>query len=175
MQFRPKIERMKKICAKCGIEKSITDFQTIAGGKYRVGQCHECSLSYQREWSKSEQGRKTINAKDRKRYARDPLKKRVHAKTYRDKRNEKIFEIYGKACVCCGESERVFLTIDHINNDGGVERKTHGGNENFRNWLVKQPKLEHYQTLCWNCQWGRRINGVCPHQERLHLVSNLGE
>jgi hypothetical protein len=164
MAFHAKIIRMNKTCKKCGLEKPITDFALIAGGKYRVGHCHDCELKYQREWSKSEKGRESINRKDRKRYAKDPLKKRAHAKAYRDRRNERIFAIYGAACACCGESERTFLTIDHIKNDGGVERKNYGGNEMFRNWLVKQPKLENYQTLCWNCQWGRRINGICPHQ-----------
>jgi hypothetical protein len=31
-----------------------------------------------------------------------------------------VFAHYGEQCACCGESERLFLTIDHINNDGAA-------------------------------------------------------
>ena len=37
---------------------------------------------------------------------------------------EKVFDHYGWVCACCGEAEPLFLTIDHVNNDGAdVEKK----------------------------------------------------
>jgi len=156
---------MTKTCARCKEQKPITEFRWAVRGKYRGSYCGDCERAYAREWSKTETGRASRRAKEQRAYVKDPSRRKVAAKKFRDKRNDQIFEIYGRACSCCGEAERVFLTIDHVNNDGGIERKFHGGNEQFRNWLVKQARLPQYQTLCWNCQWGRRINGgICPHE-----------
>jgi hypothetical protein len=174
MAIPAKITRMTKICAKCGVEKPITEFRAIEGGRYRVGDCADCARAYQRNWAKTEKGRASINKKDRNRYAKNPERGKKHAKDYRARRWERILDIYGRACACCGETEQAFLTIDHLNNDGTQDRKFHGGNENFRNWLQHQPKLEQYQTLCWNCQWGRRIKGICPHQIGKRSFSIVG-
>jgi hypothetical protein len=152
-----------KKCRMCDAEKPLSEFRLFQG-KYRQSYCHDCDREYHRKWSKSERGRECLRAKEKKRYARDPNHRKEHAKDFRERRLDRIFSIYGPICRCCGETERAFLTVDHINNDGGIERKAYGGNEKFRNWLAKQPKLPEYQILCWNCQWGKRINGVCPHQ-----------
>ena len=37
-----------------------------------------------------------------------------------------VFDHYGNKCVCCGESQHEFLTIDHINGGGNIERKKLG-------------------------------------------------
>jgi hypothetical protein len=81
---------------------------------------------------------------------------------------EKVFEIYGEKCACCGELEKSFLTIDHINNDGATHRKEIGnGGDRILRWLRKNNYPEGFQILCWNCQWGKvKNNGVCPHQVR---------
>lgn len=72
------------------------------------------------------------------------------------------------ACVCCGEDELVFLTLDHIN---GREAGDRGWNRNKKvgrvlwAWCKKQGYPEGYQTSCWNCNSGRQINkGICPHK-----------
>lgn len=70
-------------------------------------------------------------------------------------------------CVCCGENTIQFLSIDHINNDGALHRKTlksKGGNS-FYKWLKKNNFPDGFQTLCHNCNLGRAVNSsVCPHQ-----------
>jgi hypothetical protein len=74
----------------------------------------------------------------------------------------------GPICVCCGESETNFLTLDHINQDGASHRNRHGGSSGLYIWLRQNgyPDDPPLQVLCWNCQWGRRKNnGVCPHEE----------
>lgn len=93
------------------------------------------------------------------------------AKTKRnqDRCRAQVFEAYGGyKCNCCGENERMFLSIDHINNDGAVERKSgkyNGGGSAFYNWLRKNGFPQGYQVLCMNCQFGKHKNGgVCPHQ-----------
>lgn len=77
-----------------------------------------------------------------------------------------IFNHYGKRCVCCGESDERFLTIDHINNDGAEHRRrTGGGGEYTFIWLRKNGFPAGFQTLCWNCNCakGHSNDGVCPH------------
>lgn len=76
-------------------------------------------------------------------------------------------EEYGGKCACCGETTLEFLTIDHIDETGSVERKEVGrsGGYNFYYWLKKQgyPK-DNYQVLCFNCNFAKHAYGKCPHQ-----------
>ena len=69
-------------------------------------------------------------------------------------------------CVCCGETEIVFLTVDHINGGGSEERRrTNQHTGSFLRYLKKQGYPEGYQVLCWNCNCGRVQNGgICPHK-----------
>lgn len=74
-------------------------------------------------------------------------------------------------CVCCGEKQIDFLTIDHTNNDGhldkGINAKKRMGGNYLYGYLKKRgfPNKDKYQVLCWNCNCGKGINGgVCPHK-----------
>ena len=79
-----------------------------------------------------------------------------------------VFDAYGRVCVCCGEDEPGFLTIDHTENDGAEMRRngTHGRSGTaFYQWLRKSGFPPNFQTLCYNCNLGKHRNGgVCPHQ-----------
>ena len=82
-----------------------------------------------------------------------------------------VFTAYGGyKCACCGETEPMFLSIDHVNNDGAHERKSglyNGSGTAFYQWLRKNGYPSGYQVLCMNCQVGKHKNGgVCPHQNR---------
>jgi hypothetical protein len=35
-----------------------------------------------------------------------------------------VFNHYGGECICCGLADTAFLTIDHINNDGHLDKKS---------------------------------------------------
>ena len=88
-------------------------------------------------------------------------------------RNE-VFAAYGGyRCNCCGESESMFLSIDHVDNNGAQERKAglySGSGYSFYRWLRKTGFPSGYQVLCMNCQVGKHKNGgVCPHQTSLTL------
>ena len=87
---------------------------------------------------------------------------------------DEVFAAYGGyKCACCGESERLFLSIDHIDNNGAEERKSglySGSGYSFYRWLRKSGFPTGYQVLCMNCQVGKHKNGgVCPHQ--IHISS----
>lgn len=92
----------------------------------------------------------------------------------RTKRLKKeAIDAYGGKCGCCGETNIVFLTIDHINNDGakhrrelsGKDKKGTGGGTVTYLFLKKNNYPEGYRVLCFNCNCGRNINGgICPHE-----------
>jgi len=67
-------------------------------------------------------------------------------------------------CQCCGEPEYLFLTVDHIDNNGANHRRKIGKGYTIYFWLIKNDFPEGFQILCMNCNWGKaRNNGVCPH------------
>lgn len=76
------------------------------------------------------------------------------------KLRSKFFEMYGNTCVCCGEKNERFLTLDHKLNNGKSER-----NKDYLR-ATNNLNLSEYQTLCFNCNIGRYINGgICPHKK----------
>ena len=68
---------------------------------------------------------------------------------------------YGKAkcaCVMCGEARLACLSIDHINGNGGQQRRKDGlvGQKLYRRLRIDgYPK--GYQTLCMNCQFCKAV------------------
>jgi hypothetical protein len=90
---------------------------------------------------------------------------------YRRRLRKEVVDKYGGVCACCGESNLLFLTIDHINNDGKKDRHQHGFRPSstatyFR--LRREPRRPDLQVLCFNCNLGRASNrGVCPHHKPL--------
>ena len=84
----------------------------------------------------------------------------------RKKTADRVFEGYGGyVCACCGETGRLFLSIDHVNNDGAQHRKTVGNSDQFYLWLLRNNFPDGFQVLCMNCNWGKNRNGgVCPHR-----------
>lgn len=105
---------------------------------------------------------------------------RISCKKYKEKYpgrakqlNRKAFlqalDAYGgRKCACCGETTIIFLTLDHINNDGAEQRKKNkGAGRNLASYLRKRGYPTGIQVLCYNCNCGRyRNGGTCPHKER---------
>lgn len=132
-----------------------------------------------------EEHRELVNKRNRDWYWRNRDREIKKRRQYLNENREKIYkynadwqkrfwieirkemiESYGSKCVCCGESEPVFLDLDHINNDGNIMRKVAGNSRqemlNLRE--VGWPKKNH-QLLCSNCNQGKRRNGgICPHK-----------
>ena len=93
-------------------------------------------------------------------------------KRNQDKQREAVYGAYGGyKCNCCGEAEKMFLSIDHVHNDGADMRKAKlysGSGTGFYLWLVKNKFPEGFHVLCMNCQIGKHKNGgVCPHQRKV--------
>lgn len=79
---------------------------------------------------------------------------------------------YGGKCVCCGESEQRFLTLDHVQNDGAAHRKEIGGGgwTGYR-WAEANGYPPNLQLMCYNCNMGRALSGgICPHKAKSSLA-----
>jgi hypothetical protein len=86
---------------------------------------------------------------------------------YRRRLREIVYSAYGGQCSCCGESEQKFLSIDHINNDGYLDKSVRGIKPTAETlWLkiIRENFPLKYQILCFNCNIGKNLNnGICPH------------
>jgi len=123
--------------------------------------------AYMRDWRAA--NREKVRAYDREYYRLHPRKRLHDQQKQRVKRaalRSEMIAAYGSACACCGEAQYEFLTIEHMNRDGGRHRKQVGGNAGV--WLdLKRrgwPK-DGYAVMCMNCNWGRRFTGRCPHED----------
>ena len=83
-----------------------------------------------------------------------------------------VYERLGNKCCCCGVKEQVFLTVDHVKNNGAKERWRLFGKRTGASYLFLKrirdkgfPKRE-YQLLCYNCNIAKYRLGKCPHKER---------
>jgi len=142
--------RLKK-CYKCLVEKEIDQFSRNKNKKdNRNIWCKACFKVHNCDYQK--RNREKINKTQKK---------------WRDKIREQFLNAYGNKCKCCGESNPHFLTLDHINNDGYVERKLFGITNPTRMFLKMRkqnwPK-NNYQILCMNCNFGKERLGQCPHK-----------
>lgn len=98
---------------------------------------------------------------------KDCVNKRAR-KNWRKVRKD-VFDHYGWECKCCGETMSEFLSIDHINNDGYLDKNPNGDKKSGKELYLlikKEGYPDRFQTLCMNCNWGKKIGkGVCPHNK----------
>lgn len=136
---RVKILREKRtdkgLCVQCGERSSVNGYK----------KCPMC-LDAQNEW-----------------YSQSDYRDR-HAQI-RNEDRQNVMDHYGGKCICCGESEILFLTIDHIYGGGNQHRKDiKKWGSGFYKWLIKENFPNDFQLLCHNCNMGKHRNGgICPH------------
>lgn len=110
-----------------------------------------------------------------KRSRQTPSRKAKIARAQRVRNNrlkQRCFEAYGGAfCACCKVEGLVFLTLDHLGNNGGIHRRemqsvsrSLGSGWLFYRDLERQGFPPGYQVLCWNCNAAKHLLGICPHQ-----------
>jgi hypothetical protein len=149
-----------KVCKACGAEKPVTGFYSRNGGRWFDNTCRICVIAQNKARRTGENREQVLAAESR------------YARKMRSNVRDKVFAAYGGyRCICCGETQPKFLTLDHINNDGGEWRKrvlgkrTHAGYHTYR-WLLNNGCPPDVQVMCMNCQHGKLTNGgICPHQE----------
>ena len=151
-------EALKKVCTKCGQSKHAEKEFYSRGDGTRQAQCIDC---HKLRTHDNRQARLLTARAQEREYM---LWRRLVIK-------EAVFQAYGGwQCACCGETERLFLTLDHVENNGAEERRKISGKRTSAGYqtytvLFRQDFPSGYQVLCMNCQHGKRMNqGICPHQ-----------
>lgn len=151
---------MYKICVRCKKKKRLSSFYPFRsrGVNGYIAKCVDCCKDYYKERSQYAKNYHIDNADKIKEYQRN---RRESAKKI-------VYSHYGNMCVCCGETNPIFLTLDHKNNDGYKFKTDNKGRTyssyNRYNNIIKAGFPEDLQVLCFNCNCGRAINGgICPH------------
>lgn len=138
----------RKKCSACKKKKKFSSFQKNKSSSVGVqSKCRSCT---------------SISDKLRNKGFRQERRSTVERNGYNSLREE-IIDKYGGKCTCCGESEEVFLAMDHVNDDGAADRKKNG--KNLYRIIKKLEFPDTYQILCHNCNWAKYKNkGLCPHK-----------
>jgi len=152
-----------KSCRDCKQIKPLTDFYRGVGGRSRQLQyssyCKECAGVRTDAWNASHP---------------EAAKESKHRRNnrYTAKLKRETIGIYGGKCFCCEELEISFLSIDHVDGGGNQHRKLITGyGSSFYKWLRRNNYPKGFQVLCMNCQFGKRINGTCPHKLKVAILN----
>lgn len=151
-------KRKVKHCPGCGLEKSLKAFyKNISAASGLKARCKDCC-----------------------RAEYNPKIERLGRMTEYLARKTEVINHYGGKCVCCGQNNIGFLSLDHSNDDGAEHRKSlkEAGERvvgsDFYKWLKKNsfPSDLGLRVMCYNCNVGRaRNNGFCPHI--LHPIDRI--
>ncbi len=137
---------------------------------YGRGLCRRCHRRLYSNPAYRQKHREQIRLIDKRYYERHRETMMKQSKARRDKYRAEMIEAYGGQCVCCGESEPAFLTVDHIHNDGAEHRKRKRGAGSGFSLAIELKKQgwpkDRYQLLCMNCNMAKGNLGVCPHQQK---------
>lgn len=79
-----------------------------------------------------------------------------------------VIHYYGGKCKCCGESEKTFLALDHIDGNGNAHRRKikKSSGRGFNDWIIQQNFPKGFQVLCYNCNMSKYLlGGICAHQD----------
>jgi hypothetical protein len=128
--------------------------------------CVDCSKPAVPGITRCQSCREKVNTRSKLtwRKYRNPGKYNKQHREYRERIRKQVLDYYGAFCVCCGEDTSLFLTIDHIHENGHELRRTLKGHNHIYKWLLKHGYPEGYQVLCMNCNFGKMRNkGICPH------------
>lgn len=178
----------QKYCSiSCGVKAMWDAGHPYWGGRLPEEVKKEKALAYQRQWykdnkEKAKEYNKEWRQKNRGKITAQRKERRANDPAYREKENaaqrrrvqkrlkdlrEEIFIHYSNGeikCACCGETERKFLSIDHIRPvKHHLKNYDHGTNLYLR--LKREGFPIGYQVLCYNCNIAKGIYGVCPHRE----------
>lgn len=107
-------------------------------------------------------------------YQKNKDTERIKKNKRRLKTRNDVLKLYGgnpPQCICCGEKNIEFLTIDHIKGGGTKESKSFGGSYQMYRHIKKlflkdrERALKTYRVLCYNCNCSIGHYGYCPHKK----------
>ena len=131
-------------CASCRATKMRTKRKLI-----RLGKCNVCLVRLPAKGYKTCERCREVQA------------------NHRERLRDEVFAAYGGyVCKCCGETEKSFLTIDHVEQKArGAPKRLATGGALLLSRLKRDNYPNDFQVLCLNCNWWKFVNGgVCPHR-----------
>lgn len=85
---------------------------------------------------------------------------------------QRLISLYGGKCSCCEEGNPIFLALDHVHNDGHLERRLNRSPSRLFGKILRRKRVDpRYQLLCWNCNAAKAYHGSCPHQSARNGVA----
>ncbi len=138
-------------CSRCPKELDLDDISLRTGKPFTY--CQNCRNS-----------RVLASNEKRQQYMRHYAKD--NAEKYKNQWQEirqKFFDMYGHKCACCSEGFDIFLTLDHIDGQGYLDRQK-GGTYGVYKKAISEHRPDLYQVLCYNCNCAKRTGLECPHK-----------
>ena len=133
--------------------------------------------SYYKNWEENKEKARVAQAQRRAEGKavdkRSNEAKAEYMRQWRQDYRQRVFALYGSRCICCGETNHWLLTLDHVNNDGFLDRgpridkegKRTGKNTDYayRAAMNDPEQRARFQLRCFNCNCGK---GHChPYKE----------
>lgn len=167
---RPTLNPSHANCSACGEFKLMASSRrSKSGRKYYRKRCVQCWTILRADYSKEWSVKNAVYLKEyhARKYEKNRVSLNENARRYYRKLQKIVFDHYGNECACCGENETIFLSIDHVNNDGAKHRKKIGVGHILFRWIIDNKFPKALQLLCCNCNLGKHRNGgVCPHEAK---------
>ena len=170
---------MKKKCPSCGLVKDSTEFWKNRSRPDGLGfYCKGCDREHHSaSWKKHSQARLHKRREERTQSPNDTRRKdteyrkanrgrlREYTRMYHRRIVDEFVSAYGGKCICCGETEPAFLTLDHMSNESRKPHKGMLGKAILLELRRRGWPQEEYRLHCFNCNLGReRTGGTCPHK-----------
>ncbi len=163
-----------KLCTKCKTEQPVSNFAKNKSTKTGLrSHCRQCCAIYCKIHYHKDPKLQIQKVNDWR--IRNPGKAQQYLVNYRKRIRMQVLEHYGIKCACCGETEVVFLTLDHLQGGGGLHRKTTNGSLGVYREIIQQNFPPQYRILCMNCNWAMRLGHKCPHQAKAAIESTKPE
>lgn len=171
-KLRTKVTISNKVCSHCQTDKSSSEFRkhpSNSDGLYKF--CKDCASKYHKSPTiqeylkqKKESGRQKqildkyrsthkerINSRVRDRHKETLIQDRLEQIAIRLDKRQKAIDTLGGECCVCGENNILKLCIDHVHDDGAIERKQINFRQLVSRIITSKIGLDKYQVLCFNC------------------------
>lgn len=89
-----------------------------------------------------------------------------------------VYDLLGSKCAQCGFDDIRALQVDHVNGNGGEERKIYKGGQTVLYRMILDAWGEGYQLLCANCNWIKRVSSgesacIYPEKEYKNVIEGI--